>query len=293
MPFDWMFYLFTMILIGITAALILPKPVGLQKYKKGSILGSLFNYDRIRKEAEGVGWALSFREFIALLSFTFIAVTLIAIFIGNYFLIALGLLVCFMLPRIILMKIKRKIRQNTLFDLPPNLRIFISKLSTFPNILSALEQSLPEMAGVTKPMFERAADQLRVGLSLEHVLDELTESFNIRQMDNFADKLRTIQKEGFHARALASLRETVDQITEDIGQVKVLEFEARRKRRDTFLIVIMGWAMPAVLSFLNTDNSNVYLDTLYGQIYVVLFAAYTLFAISKADDYLALNLDKV
>lgn len=286
---NWMMYIYYFVLIFFTLIFLLPKA----EIDKSFTLSKIFGYEKIRKEAEDAGWSLSSKEFIGIIVFSIIVVALIAIFIGNYFFIALGVVLCFTLPRAIVLKVKRKIRQNVLFDLPANLRLFISKLADFPNIQKALENALPDMSGVTKPIFEKASNQLRVGLPLDRVLDEMMVELRIRKMEDFMDKLLLTQMEGFHARSLESLKETVEEISEDIQQIQELEIEAKRKRRDLFLISVMAWIMPVLLSFMNTGNGNVFLNTSFGQIYIVSFAAATLFSISKGDDFLSLNLDRL
>ncbi|ALP37968.1 hypothetical protein ASL14_19035 [Paenibacillus sp. IHB B 3084] len=286
---NWMMYVYYFVLISFTLGFLFPRA----EASKSFTLSQMFGYENIRKEAEDAGWSLSSKEFISIIVFSIIVVVLIAIFIGNYFFIALGIVLCFTLPRAIVLKIKRKIRQNVLFDLPANLRLFISKLADFPNIQKALENALPDMSGVTKPIFEQASNQLRVGFPLERVLDDVMGELRIRKMEDFMDKLLLTQMEGFHARSLESLRETVEEISEDIQQIQELEIGAKRKRRDLFLISIMAWMMPILLSFMNTGNSNVFLNTTFGQVYIVSFAAATLFSISKGDDFLSLNLDKL
>ncbi|WP_028592392.1 type II secretion system F family protein [Paenibacillus massiliensis] len=286
---NWMMYIYYFGLMFFTLGFLFPKA----KVDKPFTLSKLLGYEKVRKEAEDAGWSLSSKEFISIIVFSIIVVALIAIFIGNYFFIALGIVLCFTLPRAIVLKVKRKIRQNVLFDLPANLRLFISKLADFPNIQKALENALPDMSGVTKPIFEQASNQLRVGFPLEKVLDDMMVELRIRKMEDFMEKLVLTQTEGFHARSLESLRETVEEISEDIQQIQELEIDAKRKRRDLFLISIMAWLMPILLSFLNTGDENVFLNTSFGQVYIVSFAAATLFSISKGDDFLSLNLDKL
>lgn len=286
---NWLMYIYYFSLMFFTLGILLPNA----KVDKPFALSKIFGYEKIRKEAEDAGWSLSFKEFIGIIVFSIIVIALIAIFIGNYFFIALGIILCFTLPRAIVLKVKRKIRQNVLFDLPANLRLFISKLADFPNIQKALEHSLSDMSGVTKPIFEQASNQLRVGFPLEKVLDDMMAKLRIRKMEDFMEKLVLTQTEGFHARSLESLRETVEEISEDIQQIQELEIDAKRKRRDLFLISIMAWLMPILLSFLNTGNENVFLNTSFGQVYIVSFAGATLFSISKGDDFLSLNLDKL
>lgn len=282
-------YTYFLALAVITLLLIVPKA----NASKGFTLSKLLGYERVRKEAEMVGWSLTFREFVFLIVFSVSLIGLVALFTGNYLFIALGAVLSFTLPRTIVLKVKRKIRQNVLFDLPSNLRLFISKLTDFPNVQKALENAVLDMDGVTKPVFEKASNQLRVGLPVDRVFEEMLGELRIRKMEDFLDKLRMAQMEGFHPQSLDSLKETVDEIGEDITEIQELDIEAKSKRKQLFTVIGMAWMMPVMMSFMNNGNANVFLNTLHGQIYIVSFAAATLFSIGKGDDYLSLNLDKI
>lgn len=285
----WVSFIYFFALSLVTLLLVVPNA----NAGKGFTLSKFLGYEQVRKEAETVGWSLTFREFAFLVMFSVGLIGLIALFTGNYFFIALGAVLSFTLPRTIVLKVKRKIRQNVLFDLPSNLRLFISKLTDFPNVQKALENAVLDMDGVTKPIFEKASNQLRVGLPIDRVFEEMLSELKIRKMEDFLDKLRMAQMEGFHPQSLDSLKDTVDEIGEDITQIQELDIEAKSKRKQLFTVIGMAWMMPVMMSFMNNGNANVFLNTLHGQIYIVSFAAATLFSIGKGDDYLSLNLDKV
>lgn len=287
---NWMYFIYYAALGILMFTLILPKPMNTRKYFN---FVQVLGYDNVRKEAESAGWKLSKREFIAIVLLSIVIVGFISVLTSNYFFIALGIVLCFTLPRTIVLKVKRRLRMNVLFDLPSNLRMFIAKLADFGNVQKALEAALPEMRGVTKPVFEQTCNKLRVGLPLYRTLDEFTRELRIRKVEDFIDKLKLASVEGFHRRSLDSLKETVEEISEDITQIKELEIESKRKRMTLFLTIGMAWMMPILLSFMNSDNGNVFLNTFYGQIFIVSFAAASLFAIGKGDDYLSLNLEEL
>lgn len=273
---------------GMALHLLLPKA---RTKQRTFALSKAFGYEKIRKEAESAGWYLSRREFLWIVGLAGITTVIIALFIGNYFFIALGLALCFTLPRYIILKVKRNKRTQLLFELPSNLRIWISKLGDFGHVQKALEAALPDMEGNTKSIFQNACDKLRIGLPLHRVLEEMYVTVRIRKLEDFGDKLQMAQVEGFHRRSLDSLKETVEQISEDIAQVKELEIEAKSKRKQLIVIVAMSWMMPILLSSLSSNNGNLFLDTWYGQIFIVSFATTSLYAVGKGDDFLSLNLD--
>ena len=288
---DWVFYLYYTVISAVFLAVWLPDAA--RKTIRYGSLARIFGYEKIRQEAIDAGWSLTRKEFAAILISSVAVVGLIAVLTGNYFFVALGIALMFTLPRAIVLRIKRANRRRTLFDLPPNLRLFIAKLSDFGNAQKALENAMPEMDGVTKPIFEAACNKLRVGMPLDRVLDEWVHDLKIRKLEDFAERLKLAAVEGYHRRSLDSLKETVAEIDEDITAIKTLDIEAKSKKRQLFLISVMSWAMPLLMSFMNNNNGNVYLNTVYGQIFIVSFAASTLYAIGKGSDYLSLNLDEL
>lgn len=288
---DWIFYLYYTAVSAVLLSVWIPGAAR-NSIRYGS-LAKVLGYEKIRQEAIDAGWSLTRKEFAAILVSSIVVVGLIALFTGNYFFVTLGIALMFTLPRAIVLRIKRANRRRTLFDLPPNLRLFIAKLSDFGNVQKSLENALPEMEGVTKPAFEAACNKLRVGMPLDRVLDEWLRDLKIRKLEDFAERLKLAAVEGFHRRSLDSLKDTVAEIDEDITAIKTLDIEARSKKKQLFLISVMSWAMPLLMSFMNNNNGNVYLNTVYGQIFIVSFAASTLYAIMKGGDYLSLNLDEL
>lgn len=286
---NWGFFVFFFVLSVLTLYFIVPKP----KHKeKSAALNRLLGFEKVRKEAEDAGWNLSQREFWMITLFAVGAAIIIAIITGNYLFIALGLGLAFALPRIIVVKIKRTRRLKLLFELPSNLRMFISKLIDFPNIQTAMEKALPDMEGASVMIFQQVDNQLRIGMKLEKVMKQMNTELRIRKVENFTGKLEMAQREGFHQQTLNSLKDTVKEIEKDIEQIKELDAKAKKKRREVILMIGMCWAMPLILSGLNNGNANIFLYTVSGQVFIVAFAAATLYAVAKLDDYLSLNTDE-
>jgi len=218
---------------------------------------------------------------------------LIAYLMKNYFFLAVGMTLSYMLPRYVVSKLKRNHRQKILFELPDNLKVFSAKLNDFPSVLAALEQSVPDMHGETKVYFQEMLDDLKTGFSLDSALNEIKKKIRIKRFDDFAEKLLVAEEQGFHERSLQSLKETGREMTADNLILKEMQIKAKKDMKNLYTITAMAWAMPIVLSGVNTNNSNVFLDTLYGQFYIVLFVLVTLYSIVKAEDYIALNLDEI
>jgi hypothetical protein len=98
-------------------------------------------------------------------------------------------------------------------------------------------------------------------------------------------------REGFHLRSIESLKETNRSLSYDVKLIKGLDLKNKQRYQKLYAMIVLAWAMPLVLSTMNTGNGNVFLNTLHGQIYIVVFFIITIFCIIKGDEYLTLNLD--
>lgn len=279
----------------ITFSLVLPKiryhasnKVNLQE-KLSKVLG----FDNVKAEAENVGWRLGFKEYIIIVGFSILTGVVIAYTIGNVFFIIAGAACSFLLPRYIVIKIKKKKRMALLMELPDNLKIFTSKLMDFPSIKTSVEAALPDMTGELKIVFEKLYTSLSVSISINKALMDAAEEIKIQKFTNYVEKLLMANSQGFHHESMESLNETIDDIEFDIRTIKQLEIQAKSKKR-TFYIVIGGtWLMSFMVSKLNTDDTNIFLDTWYGQVFIASLFASTVFSMVKADDFLSLNLDEL
>lgn len=256
-------------------------------------INKLLGFDRFDKQMKGSGVNLNSREYLIITLGSIGVGLVIAYVLHNYFFIAVGMVLSYMLPRYLVTKLRRNHRQKILFELPDNLKVFTSKLTDFPSVLSALEQSVPDMHGETKQYFQEMLDDLKTGFSVESALTELKRKIRISRFDDFAEKLQTADEQGFHERAIQSLKETGREMDADNVVLKQMQLKAKSDMRNLYIISGMAWALPVVLSGANTDNSNIFLDTTYGQIYIVGFVIVTLYAIVKSDEYLQPNLDEL
>jgi len=285
-------YLILSVIWIIVFSLVLPKTKkGDSVYKQQS--RKIANIVGDQKSAIYDGVNLSKKESLAISLGSVLVGILIAYLLHNYFFLAVGMTLSYMLPRYIFSKLKRNHRQKILFELPDNLRVFTSKLNDFPSVLAALEQSVPDMYGETKEYFYDMLTDLKTGFSLDSALSDIKQKIQIKRFDDFAEKLQVAEEQGFHERAIQSLKETAREMTEDNLILKDLQIKAKKDMRNLYVITIMAWVLPITLSTVNTDNSNVYLDTVYGQAYITLFVLITLYSIVKAEDYISLNLDAI
>ncbi|OAB30517.1 type II secretion system F family protein [Paenibacillus macquariensis] len=272
----------------------LPKIENTNIYKKKSEkLSGFLGYQKIHKDAADAGVQLNKKEFILITLGSIAIGIIITIVLKNYFFLAVGMTLSYMLPRYFVSKLKRNRRQKILFELPGNLKLLTSKLIDFPSVQSALEQSVNDMHGETKTFFEEMLADLKTGFSVESALIEMKRKTCIKRFDDFAEKLLMADEQGFHDRSIHSLKETGRDMTADNLVLKEMQIKAKKDMRNLYIVTILSWAMPTVLSSVNTNNSNVFLDTQYGQIYIVFFVLVTLYSIIKAEDFVSLNLDEI
>ncbi|RUT38683.1 hypothetical protein EJP82_26795 [Paenibacillus anaericanus] len=281
------------IIWAVALFIVVPKSkVSIFKQQAGRVNG-IPGVHNLQSEANYDGVNLNKREYLIISLGSILVGVLIAYALHNYLFLAVSMTLSYMLPRYVVSKLKRNHRQKILFELPDNLKVFSSKLNDFPSVQTALEQSVPDMHGETQKYFQEMLDDLKTGFSVESALIEIKKKIKIKRFDDFAEKLQVAVEQGFHERAIYSLKETGREMTADNLILKEMQIKSRKDMRNLFIITAMSWSMPVILSGVNTDNSNVFLDTLYGQIYIVSFVLITVYAIVKAEDYLALNLDEL
>jgi len=269
----------------------LPKPKASLTQQQARIMQFL-QYDKLKQEAQTIGWNLSVKELGMIVTAAASVGILISILIGNVFFIVIGAAIAFQLPKFIILKIKKKRHMNLLIELPDNLKILVSRLQDFASIRQALKASLPDMGGVTKPYFVELYNSLQLNIPVEDALLEMVEKLKIRKFNDFCEKLIMANSEGFD-QSLDSLRMTIDIMSEDIREIKKLEIRSKSEKRRLWSIIGVTWFIPLALSFLNSDNGNIFLESLHGQIVIASFFFFTLVAIAKGDDYLSLNVEEL
>lgn len=276
----------------IALLLVLPRT---QKNRsvKGNVFVSALGYEKVREEAEGVGWRLNVKEFMMISLLAVGICVVISMFIKNFFFIIAGFFLSFYAPRYVVLKIKKKKRMDILKELPDNLKILTSKLMDFPQLQQALNASISDMNGQTKEMFELVKNGLDLGLKPEVVLFEMAQKVKVNKFYDYVEKLLMANTDGYTEQAIKSLKESIEAMSFDITEINALDIKKKKEKKDFIIIVACCWAMPVLVSGLNAENGNIFLDTWWGQLYIVSFFVSTIYAIVKGDDYLSLNLDEL
>lgn len=293
-----MAFLFIFLLVVWGAALsIVTKPATTNtptEYRiRADALARALGLQKVQHKAQCSDVEMTAGIYISLVIGSFMIGLLISIVSGNYFFIALGVLLGYTVP-LHLMKVSQRNRRNELlFEVPEYLKIMTSKLLDFSNASYAMNEALEDYNGSMKKMMQEAADSLRLGFSLETVLTELKAKIRLRRFDEFADKLLAAEVNGYTERAVASLKATIRGMGEDAVYVKKLQIQAKAEMKSTYVQALLILCLPILLSFVNTNSVNIFTGTLLGQIYITFLVGVIMFCILKKYDCLSLNLNEL
>jgi Flp pilus assembly protein TadB len=273
-------------------SLVFKQPVD----KKNSTKVNIYNYlgyDKIVDEAQEYGIKLSKKEILNISMLSVVAVIVIILLTGNIYFIIVALVLSYYIPRYFLIRTKKAKRKKILFELPNNLKILVSYLLDSQSLLVAIKRAMPEIEGESKIYFEKLEKSLNINLEVDKTLQEFANDIKLRKLTDFAEKLSMMHTEGVTPQGIQSLKDNIKQIQKDIQNIKILEMKSKKEKKNTLLIIVACWFIPIALSFLSTDNSNIFLDTFVGQVLIVSFFAATIITIVKGDEYLSLNLDEL
>ncbi|GIP08846.1 hypothetical protein J1TS5_10160 [Paenibacillus macerans] len=255
-----------------------------------------FGLDQTQAEAQALGIRLKAKHFALLITISLGAGVVIANLTKNALFVAFGVGLGFIVPKIILSQIRYRRRKEVLLNLPGNCRLFTSKLRDCKSVQKALEMSLPVMNGVTAPFFEKAYQSLRLGVDLPTVLERLKAEVSFKQFDDFCEKILMGSRDGFHARVIEGIRETIDDIYEDMQLLQEMDIKNQRKRLEVYVIFGFCFTFPYLFRYMESQMAQemgqaITLDSWIGKILIVSMAIVALVGLWKKDAYLRLNLD--
>ncbi len=263
---------------------------------KGSIrynLDRLMGYHNVRAYAGAAGWNITSREFWGIVIFAVATGLLLAVAFKNPLIIVAGILAGFYLPRFMIRRYRKR-QQTALLNAVPDFgRILTARLVDHHSIVRAFEIIEND---VTEPIKTLAADFLKdagVGIGIPQALENLKARVAFRKFDTLVETLLIAHYEGYSPEALRAMEKAVEAIESDIRAVETLEITSAGKKRELLYIILASWAFPVILSFMNTGNANVYLDTVPGKILMFSYLVSTLFVLIKGEEYLSLKLDEL
>jgi len=275
----------------IAGFLILNKPATSENPQSRLGFVKIFGYDQIKEEAESAGWQLEQREFVALVAGAIGIGIFIAVIIDNIFYIIAGVIAGFYFPRFVVMQIRKSKRFALFAELPDSLKFVVARLIDYGSIPKAVEASLPDLSPQIRAPFEKFLNSIRINLTVEQALYELSKEIKIRKFTDFIETLFLAHTEGINQQSITTLNMIIDTMAEDVRAIKNLELMAQKDKKDLLVVIIVSWLIPVALSFLNSNNVNLFLDTFVGQIIMFLYFLTTIFVIVKGDEYISLSLD--
>ncbi|BFH18337.1 hypothetical protein J6TS7_32570 [Paenibacillus dendritiformis] len=152
---------------------------------------------------------------------------------------------------------------------------------------------MPLMSGVTKPNFLKLYRSLEIGIDSTLALREMQEELRFQKFNDLCDKLVLGNREGYHTRTVESIRETIQDITDDITILQDLDLQNKRKRFNVHVVVVISWCFPFMFAYMESQIGTPTLETPIGKILIVSLFFVSLITYLMRDKYLSLNLNEL
>lgn len=264
-------------------ALIRPK-VDLARY---------LGYNLLSSQAREAGWNITSKEFWGIVIFAVAVGLILALIFMNPLIIVAGILGGYYLPRFIIRKYKKRQRMSLMVSIPDFGRVLIARLLDHHSIVRAFEMAANDISGPMKIPAQEFVQDAGVGIGVGPALENLKVKIAFRKFNTFAETLLIAHREGYSNEALRAMEKAVEAVENDVKAIETLHLMTRKKKRELVYVVLAAWAFPVVLSFMNTGNVNIYLDTLPGKALMFSYIVSTLFVLIKGEDYLGLKLEEL
>lgn len=252
-----------------------------------------FGYTQIKNQAQEIGWNIGTKEFLGIILFaTGIGLMLATVF-KNPLIIFAGMVTGYYLPRYLLQRMKKHQRMSLMMSIPDFGRLLIARLIDHHSIVRAFEITQQDLTGPIKVMVEEFVKDVGVGIGIPRALQNLKAKVGFRKFNTFVETLLLAHQEGYSTEALRAMEKAMEAIELDLKAIEIIQVTTRKKKRELLYIVIAAWAFPFLLSFMNSDNVNIYVDTLQGKILMLSYILCTLFVLMKGEEYLSLKLEEL
>ncbi len=256
-------------------------------------LAHYFGYRQVSDQARDIGWNISSKEFLAIVIFAVGIGVLLAILFNNPLIIVAGIVAGYYLPQLIITRFKKHQRMSLMVTIPDFGRILIARLVDHHSIVKAFEVAQNDVVGPMKTLAEEFVKDVGVGIGVQQALDNLKAKISFRKFNIFVETLLIAHQEGYSTEALKAMEKAMEAIENDVKAIEVLQITTRKKKRELLAVVFASWAFPIILSFMNTTNANIYLDTFSGKVLMFCYIISTMFVLIKGEDYLNLKLEEL
>ncbi|GAB4263856.1 type II secretion system F family protein [Thermincola ferriacetica] len=252
-----------------------------------------FGYSQVSDQAKDAGWNITTKEFLAIVLFAIGIGLVLALIFKNPLIIVAGVVAGYYLPRFIVQRYKKRERMALMVAIPDFARILIARLVDHHSIVKAFEMTQKDCFEPMKTLAQEFVKDVGVGIGVQLALENLKVKVSYRKFNTFIETLLLAHQEGYSTEALAAMKKAVESIESDIKAIEALQITTRKKKRELFSVVIASWLFPVVLSFMNTDNTNIFLDTFSGKVLIFLYIISTMVVLIKGEDYLSLKLEEL
>lgn len=264
-----------------------------EKVEKFSLAKRL-RLDKYQDEAEKIGWFLSKRDILIIIGLAAVVSLILSAVTSNIFVLVAGVIAGLYLPKFLIQKKRQMNRMTIINQLVGPLRMLISRLPDQQNVTKAIELTRDETLDVViRDLFNEYLSYASIEGNVRDALLLIKKKVNIKKFDVFIDHLIQAHYEGFTQEAMRALEKSVEAIEFDLRAIDKVKIQSKTKKQKLYTSLGVAWLFPVILSFVNTGNTNVFLNTLPGKIHISLSFVCTIFVYVKGEEYLSLNLDEL
>lgn len=258
-------------------------------------VGKYLKLDDIQREAQRAGWNITKKEFLLIMLFAMGIGIILAVIFKNPLLMIVGFITGFSLPGFLLEKYKKHKRMSLFREIPDPLRLMVSRLPDSENITKAIETTRNELqeGTIMRDIFSQYIQDVAIyGANISLALENMKRRVNIKKFDNFVENLKMADING-KDRAVNALEKTIETMEFDLRAIEKVRLQTAKKKRSIYMVILISWFFPVILSAMHTGNKNIYLYTISGKILMFLYLIGSIYTVIKTDEYLSLNLEEL
>lgn len=250
----------------------------------------LYNY---QAEEKRIGIRVN-KEFVLCFCISIVVTLFISFLTKNPLILAVGIITGIYFPNFIIKKNRQTKKMVLINKLTDPLRMLLSRIPDQQNITRAMEVIKDETKDENiRQLFREYLSEVAIGGSVRDALISMKRNVKLKKFDVFVEYLIQAQYEGFTSNALKALEKTVEAIEFDLRAIEKVKEKSKIKKKQLYTTLGTTWLFPMILSFVNTGQTNVYLNTIAGKILIFLYFFATVYVFERGEEYLSLKLDEL
>jgi len=255
-----------------------------------------FGFESTQAAARAAGIQLQGRHYMHILACSAVVGTLTAFFTHNIWFMGVGVAGGVIITKMIISNVRFRRRKEQLMNLPANLRLMASKLRDCKSVQRSLEMSLPMMGGATLPLFADMYSSLQLGVDLPTALEKIRHTMGYKKFDDLSEKLLSGHREGFHARAVEGIRESIEDISSDMNLLEEIDIENTKKRMEPFIVFSFSLMLPFLFGYMESQLAHQFqrattMQSGFGKLVLASMIVAVMVGLWQKDNLLRLNLD--